>query len=54
MSAANTATHYGSVARTLHWITALLILTAIAHQSLRGKRKAAATAEADAAPEGVR
>jgi cytochrome b561/polyisoprenoid-binding protein YceI len=29
MSAANTATHYGSVARTLHWITALLILTAI-------------------------
>jgi cytochrome b561/polyisoprenoid-binding protein YceI len=29
MSASNTATHYGSVARTLHWITALLILTAI-------------------------
>lgn len=29
MSAANTATQYGSVARTLHWITALLILTAI-------------------------
>jgi len=31
----------------------LLILTAIAHQSLRGKRKAAATAEANEAPEGV-
>ncbi len=29
MSASNTATQYGSVARTLHWITALLILTAI-------------------------
>jgi cytochrome b561/polyisoprenoid-binding protein YceI len=29
MPAANTATRYGSVARTLHWITALLILTAI-------------------------
>jgi cytochrome b561/polyisoprenoid-binding protein YceI len=29
MSARNTATQYGSVARTLHWITALLILTAI-------------------------
>jgi cytochrome b561/polyisoprenoid-binding protein YceI len=29
MSAVNTATQYGSVARTLHWITALLILTAI-------------------------
>jgi cytochrome b561/polyisoprenoid-binding protein YceI len=29
MSASNTAIHYGSVARTLHWITALLILTAI-------------------------
>jgi cytochrome b561/polyisoprenoid-binding protein YceI len=29
MPAANSATHYGSVARTLHWITALLILTAI-------------------------
>jgi cytochrome b561/polyisoprenoid-binding protein YceI len=29
MPASNTAIHYGSVARTLHWITALLILTAI-------------------------
>jgi len=32
----------------------LLILTAIAHQSLRGKRKAAATTEANEAPEGAR
>ncbi|MGL5010666.1 MAG: cytochrome b/b6 domain-containing protein [Paracoccaceae bacterium] len=29
MTAANTANRYGSVARTLHWLTALLILTAI-------------------------
>jgi cytochrome b561/polyisoprenoid-binding protein YceI len=29
MPTANTATSYGSVARTLHWLTALLILTAI-------------------------
>lgn len=29
MATANTATSYGSVARTLHWLTALLILTAI-------------------------
>ncbi len=29
MTTANTATHYGSVARTLHWLTALLILTAL-------------------------
>ncbi len=29
MARANTATNYGSVARTLHWLTALLILTAI-------------------------
>ncbi|MCU0800915.1 MAG: cytochrome b/b6 domain-containing protein [Rhodobacteraceae bacterium] len=29
MSSANTATSYGAVARTLHWLTALLILTAI-------------------------
>jgi cytochrome b561/polyisoprenoid-binding protein YceI len=29
MTTANTATQYGSVARTLHWLTALLILTAI-------------------------
>jgi cytochrome b561/polyisoprenoid-binding protein YceI len=29
MPSTNTATHYGSVARTLHWLTALLILTAI-------------------------
>ncbi len=29
MTASNTATRYGSVARMLHWITALLILTAI-------------------------
>lgn len=29
MTTANTATSYGSVARTLHWLTALLILSAI-------------------------
>jgi cytochrome b561/polyisoprenoid-binding protein YceI len=29
MPTANTATSYGTVARTLHWLTALLILTAI-------------------------
>lgn len=29
MSARNTAARYGSVAKTLHWLTALLILTAI-------------------------
>ncbi|MCM2561020.1 cytochrome b/b6 domain-containing protein [Lutimaribacter sp. EGI FJ00015] len=29
MPAQNTATRYGSVAKTLHWLTALLILTAI-------------------------
>ena len=29
MSASNTATSYGSVARSLHWLTALLILSAI-------------------------
>ncbi|NRB01153.1 MAG: cytochrome b/b6 domain-containing protein [Rhodobacteraceae bacterium] len=29
MARANTATHYGSVARTFHWLTALLILTAM-------------------------
>jgi cytochrome b561/polyisoprenoid-binding protein YceI len=29
MSTANTATSYGSIARTLHWLTALLILSAI-------------------------
>ena len=29
MPAQNTATSFGSVTRTLHWLTALLILTAI-------------------------
>ncbi|MEL6435148.1 MAG: cytochrome, partial [Pseudomonadota bacterium] len=29
MSLANTASSYGSVAKTLHWLTALLILTLI-------------------------
>jgi cytochrome b561/polyisoprenoid-binding protein YceI len=29
MALTNTTTHYGAVARTLHWLTALLILTAI-------------------------
>jgi cytochrome b561/polyisoprenoid-binding protein YceI len=29
MPATNTATHYGTIARTLHWLTALIILTNI-------------------------